>query len=140
MIGTGFRNRGARITYTAKRLEAPKDEAGIIGLLQAADLGITKIERLPIDPEFAERLERALRILDGLEEESRPGQELRFLPDDLVRLHHMSAEGPVAVDPEHESQGTLAWVGMLGPTLAHREERGRWDSALLDGRVPAEAR
>ena len=110
-------NRGARITYTAKRLKTPKDEAGIIALLQAADLGITKIEQLPIDPDYAERLERALRILNGLEEESRPGQEMRFLPDDLVRLHHMGAEGPVAVDPEHESQGTLAWVGMLGPML-----------------------
>ena len=120
-------NRGARITYTARRLETPQDEAGIIALLQAADLGITKIEQLPIDPEFAERLERALRILNGLEEESRPGQELRFLPDDLVRLHHMSAEGPVAVDPEHESQGTLAWVGMLGPML----DSIRRGSALL---------
>ena len=120
-------NRGARITYTAKRLAAPRDEAGIVALLQAADLGITKIEQLPIDPEFAERLERALRVLNGLEEESRPGQELRFLPDDLVRLHHMSAEGPVAVDPEHESQGTLAWVGMLGPML----DSIRRGSALL---------
>lgn len=110
-------NRGARITYTAKRLESPQDEAGIIALLQAADLGITKIEQLPIDPEFAARLERALRILNGLEEESKPEQELRFLPDNLVRLHHMGGKGPVPIDPEHESQGTLAWVGMLGPVL-----------------------
>ena len=120
-------NRGARITYTAKRLEAPKDEARIIALLQAADLGITKIERLPIDPEFAEPLERALRILNGLEEESRPGQEMRFLPDDLVRLHHMGAEGSIPIDTEHESQGTLAWVGMLGPML----DSIRRGSALL---------
>ena len=121
-------NRGARITYTAKRLDVPQQETGISALLQAADLGITKIERLPIDPEFAERLERALRILNGLEEESRPGQEMRFLPDDLVRLHHVGAEGrPVAIDPEHESQGTLAWVGMLGPML----DAIRRGSALL---------
>lgn len=110
-------NRGARITYTAKRLDVSREKAGIIALLQAADLGITKIERLPIDPEYAERLERALRVLNGLEDESRTGQEMRFLPDDLVRLHHMGAEGPVAIEPEHESQGTLAWVGMLGPML-----------------------
>ena len=120
-------NRGARITYTANCLDVPQEEAGIIALLQAADLGITKIERLPIDPEFAERLERALRILNGLDEESRPGQELRVLPDDLVRLHHMGAEGPVSIDPEHESQGTLAWVGMLGPML----DSIRRGSALL---------
>ena len=35
-------NRAARITHTAKRLEARQSEAAIIGLLQAADLGITK--------------------------------------------------------------------------------------------------
>ena len=112
-------NHEARITYTAKRLEAPKDEAGIIALLQAADLGITKIERHPIDidPEVAARMERALRILNGLEEETKSGQEVRFLLHDLVRLYHMGAEGPTPIDPEHESQGTLAWIGMLGPVL-----------------------
>ena len=110
-------NRAARITHTAKRLETPNAEAAIIRLLQAADLGITKIERVPMDPELAERMERALRILNGLEEESGQGPEVRFLPKDLVRLHHMGAGGPVAIDPEHESQGTLVWVGMLGPML-----------------------
>ena len=122
-------NRGARITYTAKRLADPGHEAGIIALLQAADLGITKIEQLPIDPEFAERLERALRILNGLEEESKPEQELRFLPDNLVRLHHTGAEGSFPIDPEHESQGTLAWVGMLGPML---DSISRGSALLVD--------
>jgi len=110
-------NRDDRITYTAKRLEIPKAEAEIVALLQAADLGITRIERLPIDPEVAERMERALRVLNGLEEETKPGQEVRFLANDLVRLYHMGAEGSIPIDPEHESQGTLAWVGMLGPML-----------------------
>ena len=120
-------NRGARITYTAKRLEVRRAEAAILALLQAADLGITKIEQLPIDPEFAERLERALRILNGLEEESGSGQEVQFLPNDLVRLYHMGAEGSIPIDPEHESQGTLSWVGMLGPML----DSIRRGSALL---------
>ena len=110
-------NRAARITHTAKRLETPRGEAAIIGLLKAADLGITKIERVPIDPELAERMERALRILNGLDEESEQGQEVRLLPNDLVRLHHAGSEGAVAIDPEDESQGTLAWVGMIGPML-----------------------
>ena len=110
-------NRAARITYTAKRLESPSAEAAIIRLLQAADLGITKIERVPADPELAERMERAFRILTGREEESRQGEELRFLPNDLVRLHHTGTGGGVAIEPEHESQGTLVWIGMLGPVL-----------------------
>ena len=110
-------NREARITHTAKRLETPKAEAAIVALLQAADLGITKIERLPIDAELAERMERVLRILNELEEESGPGQEARFLPNDLVRLYHTGAGCPVAIDPQQESQGTLVWVSMLGPML-----------------------
>ena len=110
-------NREARITHTAKRLETPKAEAAIVALLEAADLGITKIERLPIDAELAERMERALRILNGLEEESGPGREVPFLPNDLVRLYHTGAGRPVAIDPQHESQGTLVWVSMLGPML-----------------------
>ena len=110
-------NRGARVAYTAKLLETPKAEAAMIALLQAADLGVSKIERVQSDPELTERLRRAFRVRDGREEESRAGQEEQFLPSDLVRLHHMGSEGPVSIDPEHESQGTLVWLSMLGPVL-----------------------
>ena len=113
----GSHNRETRITYTAKRMEAPRAEEAIIALLQAADLGITKLERQPIDLETAERLEQAARILNGLEEESESGQEVQFLPDDIVRLYHTGTAGPTSIDPEHESQGTLVWLGMLGPLL-----------------------
>lgn len=110
-------NRGGRIAHTAKSLRAPKAVSAIMALLQAADLGITTIEKVELDPESAERLERALRILNGLEVETATGQEVQFLPNDLVRLHHMGANGSVPIDPEHESQGTLVWVGLLGPVL-----------------------
>ena len=109
------RNRRVRIAYAARRLETPEVRAGIIKLLQAADLGITEIERLPLDPETAERLERAVRILAGLDAEPRAGQEMPIPPNDLVRLHHAGAEGPFPIDPGHESQGTLAWVSMMAP-------------------------
>ena len=112
-------SREERIMYTAKQLEDPKGEAVIVALIQAADLGITKLERLPIDPDpdLVERVKRVVRILSGLEEGSKPGQEVRVTPNDLVRLHHVGTEGPVAIDPQHESQGTLVWVSMLGPVL-----------------------
>lgn len=113
----GSHNRETRITYTAKHMETPSAEEAVIALLQAADLGITKLERQPIDLETAERLEQAARILNGLETESESGQEVQFLPNDIVRLHHMGSAGPTPIDPEHESQGTLAWVAMLGPML-----------------------
>lgn len=110
-------NRRSRIVHTANCLEHPGLRGAILDLLRAADLGITEIERVPIDPEFAERLQRALRILDGREDESGARQEEQLPLSDLVRLHHTGAEGPVAIEPEHESQGTLAWTGMLGPLL-----------------------
>ena len=108
-------NRATRINYTARNLETPEARAGIIRLLQAADLGITEIERLPVDPELVERVERFVRIFAGLDDEPKSGRQVEIPIPDLVRLHHAGAEGPVAIDPWHESQGTLAWVSMMAP-------------------------
>ncbi len=108
-----------RVAYTADRLQHPEQRAMILDLLQAADLGITDIERVEPDPEIAERIERALRVLHGLEEESgtRKGKQFRALSSDLVRLHHTGTEGPTPIEAVHESQGTRAWISMLGPLL-----------------------
>ena len=108
-----------RIAYTAECLQDPEQRAAILNLLQAADLGITKIERVETDPEIAERFEKAVRILDGREEEPGARQEGQFvvLTSDLVRLHHTGAEGPAQIESMHESRGTLEWISMLGPLL-----------------------
>ena len=108
-----------RVAYTADRLQHPEQRAAILDLLQAADLGITDIERVEPDPEVAERVERALRVLHGFEEESetRKGTQFRVLSSDLVRLHHTGTEGPTPIEAVHESQGTRAWISMLGPLL-----------------------
>ena len=108
-------NRETRITYTARNLKTPEARAGIIRLLQAADLGITEIERLPVDPDLVERVERVVRIFAGLDDEPKSGRQVEIPIPDLVRLHHAGTEGPVAIDPWHESQGTLAWVSMMAP-------------------------
>ena len=122
-------NREARTTYTANLLKTPEARDVFIALLQAADLGITKIERLAVDPDpnLVERVERVVRILSGLEEEPKAGQEVRVTPNDLVRLHHVGTDGAVPIDPQHESQGTLVWVSMMGPLL----ESLRQGSVLL---------
>jgi hypothetical protein len=108
-------NRETHITYTAKSLETPEAKAGIIKLIQAADLGITEIERLPVDAEVIEQVERVVRMVAGLDDESKTRQELQIPIPDLVRLHHTGTEGPVAIDPWYESRGTLAWVSMMAP-------------------------
>ena len=70
-----------------------------------------------MDPEFAERLKRALRVLNGLEDKPTTERDEQLVPGDLVRLSHVGKEGSVPIDPEHESQGTLVWVSMVGPVL-----------------------
>ena len=110
-------NRTGRIAVTADGLQVPEVRQGVLALLQAADLGITEIERVKMDPEFAERLKRALRILDGLEDKPAAERDEQLVPGDLVRLRHAGDEGAVPIDPEHESLGTLVWISMAGPVL-----------------------
>lgn len=110
-------NREARIAYTAERARSDTTRSEVLDLLKAADLGIAEIEQVPIDPETANRIQRADRILQGLEDEPRAGQDDDLVLGDFVRLVHAGAQGPISIDPEHESQGTLAWVSLLGPVL-----------------------
>lgn len=73
-----------------------------------------------------------LRILNGLEDETKPGQDLRFLPNELVRLHHMGADGPIPIDPEKNPDGgtTLYSMTEFAPkgdeALARRYLQGRY--------------
>ena len=122
-------NRGGRIVHTADRAQSSHARGGILALLRAADLGITEIERVQLDPEIAERVQRALRILYGLEEDAGAGQVDQFLPGDVVRLNHVGADGPISIDPEHESQGTLVWVSLIGPVL---DALGGGSTVLVD--------
>jgi uncharacterized protein len=58
-----------RWAYTTGLLQQEHRHDQVLGLLQAADLGITDARVREIDPEFAERLKRATRIIQGREEE-----------------------------------------------------------------------
>lgn len=124
-------NRMARTAYTASLLEDSKAHGAAIALLQAADLGITKIERVANDPDPAvvELVKQLIRTVTGREEELRPGENVRIMLHDLVRLHHVGTDGPVAIDPKHESQGTLVWVSMMGPLF---ESLGKGAVLLVD--------
>ena len=112
-------NREPRITVTANRVQSPEARAVVLSLLRAADLGITDIERFQpdLDPKAADLLQRAFRIIKGLEDAPGAGQEEQIVLGELVRLNHMGSDGPAFIDPEHESQGTLVWVSLIGPVL-----------------------
>ena len=112
-------SRELRIGHTAGRLENSSARARITRLLRAADLGITKIERrrMDTDPELVEWMQQMPRIRREVDEESEPQREVRVTTPDDVRLYHSGTEEPVAIDSQYESQGTLTWVGLLGPAL-----------------------
>ena len=82
------------------------------------DLGVSDIERATVDPEVAERLQRALRILNGEEDDPNSSdEETKVVFADSVRLTHRGSSGDVDLDPEDESEGTMVWVGLIGPVL-----------------------
>ncbi len=112
-------NRKPRIVITADRGQSPQARAVVVSLLRAADLGITDIERLQrdLDPRAAQYLQKAIRMIQGLEDDPEVNQEEKLVLGDVVRLNHMGPDGPVFIDPEYESQGTLAWVSLIGPAL-----------------------
>lgn len=113
------RNREPRIAVTADRVRSPEARGDVLALLQAADLGISDMDRFrpDLDPKAAELLKRAFRIIEGHGDTTGEGQEEQIVVGELVRLRHVGRDGPVLIDPEHESQGTLVWVSLIGPVL-----------------------
>lgn len=111
-------NRGGRAARTAELVKDPDAKERVMALVRAADLGVCDIERATVDPEVAERLQRAIRILNG--EEGDPDasdDDVDIVFSDTVRLKHRGVSGDVDLDPELESEGTMVWVGLIGPVL-----------------------
>ncbi len=111
-------NRVSRVAHTAELVKDPDIKERVMALVRAADLGINDIERAGVPPEVAERLQRALRVLQGEEGDPETSDEdlnISFL--DALRLKHSGASGYVELDPDLESKGTMVWVGLVGPAL-----------------------
>ena len=111
-------NRGSRAVRTAELLKDARTKERVRALVWAADLGVSNIERATVDPEVAERVQRALRILKGEEDDPNSSdEETKVVFADSVRLTHRGSSGDVDLDPEDESEGTMVWVGLIGPVL-----------------------
>ena len=111
-------NRGSRTIRTAELVGDPQGEERVMDLVRAADLGICGIERATVDPEVADRLQRALRVIRGEEGDPETSDDdINIVFADSVRLKHSGSRGDVELDPEFESQGTMVWVGLIGPVL-----------------------
>lgn len=111
-------NRGSRAVRTAEMVKEPETKERVMALVRAADLGVCDIERATVDPEVAERLQRALRVLQGEEGDPETSDDdINIVFEDSVRLKHRGAAGDIELEPEFESQGTMVWVGLIGPVL-----------------------
>lgn len=128
-------NRHGRVLYTAEMAQTKRYSEKIIGLLQAADLGITDLEIdrniLPsldkVPEEFSpvvEHLNEALHILQEIESDSERTEILSIVVPKLLFIH-LGARSGVTLSTEEESQGTLAWLSFMGPII----------NALQDGNI-----
>ena len=111
-------NRARRIAATASLIQSSETRSRVLTLLRAADLGISDVERFQpeLEPGEAERIRRAMGILMN-DEDAASDIDVDQIRSVLIRLHHMGNHGPIAIEPDQESQGTQVWLGMVGPIL-----------------------
>lgn len=109
-------SRGIRAARTAELIESPHRER-VMALLRAADLGVTDVRRESADPDFVERMRRAVRIMNGTDGEADGSDADQFVVEDFVRLTHCGPDGCAELDPSEESLGTLVWLGIIGPVI-----------------------
>jgi uncharacterized protein len=105
-------SRTNRQVITAEMLEGER-RAQVLALLREADLGISDVSRRPLDPEYQEKMRKAIDIF---REEAEPVDlEDLGIRDFEVGLRHRAAHpGGVELPEEDESRGTLVWFGLVG--------------------------
>ena len=116
--------RPLRVAFTAEMLAGDHPfRRAVLGLLRAADLGITDAREAEPDPAELERLRKALRAMHVVYDGEEPEQQhiLDFDPPARVKLLHSGAQGEYEIDQEDESRGTLHWFSLIGPVLGALE-------------------
>lgn len=109
-------SRPFRQALTTDLLDDETSRARVLAMLQAADLGVTGARKRELDPVLQERLRRAVRILNGVEDEADSDEGPVF--EELgIRLTHRGEEGDVELEAEDESLGTRVWFGLIGPVI-----------------------
>ncbi len=110
-------SRPWRQVLTAEMLDDDHSRRAVLELLWAADLGIADAKKRLPDPVMQERWRRALRILDGSEDEPPDSGRLEMEELASVNLMHSGSSGDVEFEANEESLGTLVWFGLVGPVL-----------------------
>lgn len=118
-------NQIRRALYTAAKAQDQSYKARIRSLLDAADLGIINLNVEKLGGPSAERLAIAKHIIDGRGEIDLSELQGPVLPIIKISLTHKnSAYDEIRFDWEDESNGTVAWVSLIGPML-DALDRGR---------------
>lgn len=110
-------SRPWRQVLTAEMLDDERDRQAVLKLLWAADLGITDAKKRTPDPAMQERLQRAVRILAGAEDEPPESASLEMQELASVSLLHSGSTSDIEFEAGEESLGTLVWFGLVGPVL-----------------------
>lgn len=109
-------SRPIRHAFSAHMLTHSETRDKVMALLQAADLGIVGLSEEEIDPVVQERLERAVRVLNGSEDSEAPVDAGSFAMS-TYRFHHAGDDVEVTFTADEESMGTLVWLGLAGPIV-----------------------
>jgi uncharacterized protein len=118
-------SRPFRQALTTQLLGDEVHRERVLALLRAADLGLSGARKHELDPVMKDRLQRAVRILAGVEGDPDGSDEGPSFDELGVRLVHSGQDDQVELDSSDESLGTLVWFGLVGPVVA----------ALADGAV-----
>jgi len=111
-------SRRYRQVLTMRLLEDGDTREQALGLLRAADLGITGAKKHPLDPAMKERLHELVAVLTG-EDDDADERDVEDVFEHLdVRLAHRGAAEDVEFQLSEESLGTLVWFGLVGPVIA----------------------
>jgi AAA15 family ATPase/GTPase len=105
-----------------------EDQVGrerMLAMLSAADLGIVDAKKVKPDPEEREKITRALRTFLGEVGVEDVMMETLDLDNFGFTLTHQGEGSLMELPPGLESQGTVVWLGLIGPVV----------SALIDGTV-----
>lgn len=112
-------NRVPRSFITAEMADDPETSDRIVGLLRAADLGLTRLRVSPLDHEERERFHKIISAIRQTEDDFAMPEpsETDVISFSQITLEHTSGKGEVSLSPEDESQGTLVWLSLIGPLI-----------------------
>jgi uncharacterized protein len=110
-------SRSYRWAFTAELLRNEQRRDQVLGMLHAADLGITDARVRELDAQMLERLRQASRILEGREEEPEGRDSDPDIIEPQVVLSHRGVGGDVEFESAEESLGTMVWLGLAGPVI-----------------------